>query len=359
VGLRQVAERAGVSLATASNVFAGKQSVSAAMRAAVLAAAAELRYQPGRRSPQERVAVRMLGFIIRDNISISNTPFYSDVLYAAEQACARRDLTIARAHVPADASRLEELPPMMQHRHVQGLLVVGTFRPGFYTFLQRVGLPWVSVDYYDEALPTDCVTGQDIRDAYLATRHLLELGHRSPPPAMVVSPPGRMAGPYGPNFELRWRGYCRALAEAGIPYDEQYVPWAEVGTAIDSLWQLPIPPTAIFCCNDPTALFVLDVLRERGIRVPHDCSVVGYDDIFLASTASPPLTTVRVNRMMLAEQGVTHLLERISWPELPPRHTAIAGSLIPRHSTTVRQGGGADYTPPAVLPRLTFGLADR
>jgi LacI family transcriptional regulator len=329
IGLRQVAERAGVSLATASNVFAAKPWVSSAIRDQVLAAAAELRYQPRRRGKAEHPAVSMLGFVLRHNTALESDPFYSDLLRQVEQACAIRGLSLAHARVPAGASRIEDLPPMIQRRQVQGLLAVGAFSPEFYALLQQVHLPWVSLDHFDETLPTDCISGSDEYGGYLATRHLIELGHRSPPPAMLAPDSDRADGP---NADHRWRGYCRALAEFGIPYDQQYVPRTELAPALAALMNLSRPPTSIFCWNDPAALFALNALRERGISVPQECSVVGYDDIYLAAGTVPPLTTVRVDRQLIARQGVANLIERIAEPNLSPRNTRVAVTLVKRQS---------------------------
>jgi len=333
IGLRQVAERAGVSLATASNVFAAKPWVSSDLRAGVLAAATELGYEPRHRSDTAPTAVAMLGFAIRHDAPLESDPFYSDLLRAAEQACASRGMSVARAHVPFDGARLEELPPMIAHRQVQGLLVVGMFGPGFYALLQQLHIPWVSLDHFDEALPTDCITGNDEYGGYLATRYLIELGHRSPPPAMLAPKPD---GANSPNSDRRWRGYCRALAESGIPYDDQYVPRTELGFALSALLALPRPPTAIFCWNDPAAMFALNMLHERGISVPQQCSVVGYDNIYLVANTVPALTTIKVDRSLMARQAVTNLIERIATPDLSPRHTSVAVTLVKRRSAMAR-----------------------
>jgi len=329
IGLRQVAAHAGVSLATASNVFAAKPWVSSSIRDDVLAAATELGYQPRGRGKTEQPAVSMLGFVLRHSTALESDPFYSDLLRAVEHACAIRGLSLAHARVLANASRIEDLPPMIQRRQVQGLLVVGVFRPEFYALLPQVHLPWISLDHFDETFPTDCITGSDEYGGYLATRHLIELGHRSPPPAMLAPDSDRANGP---NADHRWRGYCRALAEFGIPYDPRYVPRTELGPALSELMNLSRPPTAIFCWNDPAALFVLNGLRERGISAPRECSVVGYDDIYLATHTVPPLTTVRVDRHLMARQGVANLIERIAEPDLSPRYTRVAVRLVNRQS---------------------------
>jgi DNA-binding LacI/PurR family transcriptional regulator len=334
IGLRQVAERAGVSIASASNVFSGKPWVSPDVRAAVLSAAAEVGFQPRRRAPAQPEAVSMLGFLIRENpyFPLATDAFYSEVLHAVEQACRERGLSLVHASLPPDVSDFNDLPPMIRRRQVQGLVVVASFEPAFYKLIEQAHLPWVVVDHFDESIPTDCITGRDEQGGYLATRHLLELGHRVPPPAMVVSPPHPKGVPIGPNFEARYRGYRRALDEFGVPLDPAYVSRADVGAAAEALLALPVPPTAIVCGNDPAALMVLNILQERGIGVPDQCSVVGYDDIYLAARAVPPLTTVHVDRRAMGRRSVSELLERIADPDLPARHTRLAVKLVQRQS---------------------------
>ena len=129
---------------------------------------------------------------------------------------------------------------------------------------------------------------------------------------MLIEPPDPDAGPHGPNFALRHAGYMRALADFGIPYDPALVPQTHCTDAMEILFGAAVPPTAIFCCNDPTALTALAWLVRHGISVPEQCSLVGYDDIYLAASAVPPLTCVQVNKDVMARQGVTHLLERIA-----------------------------------------------
>ncbi len=301
----------------------------------MLASAAALRYEPVRRSKHGAAAVSMLGFIVRHVDGFATDPVYGDLLNAAERACSAHGLSLAHAQLPPNAERVDALPPMILRRQVQGVLVVGVFRHALLALMEQMGIPWVLVDHFEEDIPTDCITGRDEYGAYLATRHLLDLGHRAPPPAMILAPPGHG---FGPNVETRWRGYCRALAEQGVPYDEAYVQRAETGRAVDALLALPAPPTAVFCWNDGHALAAMARLRERGVAVPEECSVVGYDDTYLAPRSVPPLTTIRVNRQLMARQSVTHLLERIAEPGLPARHTSLAVTLVQRASTAQRKG---------------------
>ena len=95
---------------------------------------------------------------------------------------------------------------------------------------------------------------------------------------------------------------------------------------------LPQPPSAVFCCNDLTALGALTALRERGVAVPSGCSVLGYDDIDMALHTVPPLTTIRVDKELLGAEGVRLLTERIARPATPMRHVQLEVTLVERLS---------------------------
>jgi LacI family transcriptional regulator len=182
------------------------------------------------------------------------------------------------------------------------------------------------------AATLDVVRNDDERGGYLATRHLLDLGHTDPVPAMIAGPAEF------PSISDRLRGYRRAIADAGHHVDSALVRATALSPAggraqMAELLDLPTPPTAVFCCNDATALGALATLRERGLHVPGDISVVGYDDIELAGQATPPLTTVRVDKELMGAQSVWHLLQRLRRPTMPGRETLLEVSLVVRDST--------------------------
>lgn len=332
--LREVARRAGVSLGTASNVFAQKPGVAEKTREAVMAAAQELGYQPAPRSvtpSQARVAVETLGFVVRSMPEpLLANPFYSQVLHGAEQACKEQDISMMYAALDEDVTGLEQLPPLIQRRQIQGLLVVGYFNPAFFDLLQRLAIPFVMIDYFLDSFNVDSVLSDDEQGGYLATSYLLK--HVTHPQPAIIA--GNLAHS---SIRARWQGYRRALAEYGLPYDERYVgsgyhSSAEGHRNMLALLDLPEPPNAVFCANDVTAIGVLSALRERGVAVPRACAVVGFDDIDLAAHTVPALTTIKVDKEALGAEGVRLLLERIAHSEMTPRRTTIAVSLVERAS---------------------------
>jgi LacI family transcriptional regulator len=198
--------------------------------------------------------------------------------------------------------------------------------------LQDQGFPFVVVDprvALDEGIPV--VSAAHAAGARAATEHLLQLGHR------------RIAAITGPGDWLasteRLNGYHGALGAAGIPPDPALVaesdfrigPVAEA--AAGSILDLPHPPTAIFAFNDNAAISVIHAARERGLRVPEDLSVVGFDDSEQAAIVTPPLTTVRQPLEELGRMAVSLLLRVLENQRHDALRIELATKLVLREST--------------------------
>ncbi|WP_049567984.1 LacI family DNA-binding transcriptional regulator [Nonomuraea sp. SBT364] len=329
VTLKEVAERAGVAIGTASAVFAGKSWVSPGTGAAVRQAAEELGYRPRTR----RAAAApggMIGFVswVSDLFSPAN-PYYAPVLFGAQQACAELGLSMTYEVVQPRGDRL---PLCVAREQVGGLLVLSSAPRDQLRRILDAGVTCVLLEHAAEDLPVDHVGHDDETGGYLATRHLLELGHTDPPPAVIAADERALPA------ARRLAGYRRALAERGLRAPAGYVRrgdfTSETGhEQMAALLGLPVPPTAVFCVNDESAFGALAALRERGLRVPGDVSVIGYDDIAMAAHASPPLTTIASDKELLGAQAVWHLVQRIQRPGLTGRDTRIAVRLVSREST--------------------------
>lgn len=328
--LRAVAKRAGVSLGAASNVFTGKAGVSAEARSAVETAAVELGYQPRPHAPA-RAGTTLLLLSQRIQIPVSGNPFYGPVLHGVQQACVASGVELVYAMLGPHVVSADRLPDLVQRRRVQGLLLLSYVCPETLAVVRAAGLPVVLIDHFFDAVDVDSVMGDDEQGGYLATRALLDRGHHRPVPAMITGPPHV-------SLQRRLAGYRRALAECNLASDERYV--IAIATtdpssgfaAMRRLLELAEPPTAVFCCNDSTALGVLNCLHQRGVAVPDRCSVVSYDDIDLAAHAVPPLTTIAVDKEQLGASAVRYLLERIDHPAMTARYTRLAVRLVERKS---------------------------
>ncbi len=333
--LKDVAESAGVSIGTASAVFANKAWVSESARSAVRSAADELGYRPRERRSNGPMAsgtpVTTIGFVSQTSDMFSPaSPYFASVLYGAQQACA--ELNISMNYEVSDPTS-GQLPLSVERRQVSGLLVLS--HASDRDFLRRIidtGIACVLLEHAETELPVDYVRHDDETGAYLATRHLLDLGHVDPPPAIITGQAEVLPA------EVRLSGYRRALAERGLTVDPAYVRRCYFDAAggaarMDELLDLPVPPTAVFCANDESAVGALEAVRRRGRKVPRDISVIGYDDIASAAHTVPPLTTVAADKQLLGAQAVWHLIERIRRPTMNCRDTRLAVRLVERAST--------------------------
>ena len=193
---------------------------------------------------------------------------------------------------------------------------------------------------------THCISigATNFTGAVTATEHLLSLGHRRI---------GHAAGPTSVECsEARLSGYASALRRAGIPFEEPLVTHGlfdyEAGRkAGQDLLGLSDPPTAVFAASDEIALGFIEEARRRGVRVPQDLSVVGFDDTFLAARASPPLTTVAQPLIEMGQLAVRSLAQVIASDRVGTSHIELATRLVVRESAARLDPGRSPMAPRA------------
>ena len=213
---------------------------------------------------------------------------------------------------------------------VDGFLLFGAQPP---QDARRPGAePVVLVDTEGEGLSSIRLDAHD--GVAQAMAHLLELGH-----ARI----GHLASSvlFEPTFRLREEAYVDALARAGLPVLEAErtgFTFAEARQAGGRMLDRPVRPTAVVCDDDLLATGLLLAARERGIAIPHELSVVGFDDLEIATVVDPPLTTVRADAAQMGATAVALLLERLADPDGPPRRVVQAVQLVLRGSTAPPRG---------------------
>lgn len=286
VTIADVAAHAGVSKTTVSHVLSGNRPVSSDTRSRVLLAIEELGYRPDgiARSLRTRRS-HMVALIIPD---ITN-PFYPALARGLEQGLGgngyRAFICNSDGETELELGFLEEV----SDRRVDGV-VIDSFHLTADDVVGVTGgrLPVVWIGGAPGTPPPfDAVRPDDEHGAYEATTHLIARGHRAI--AMIDGPEG--------SGTSRRDGYLRALTESGlepVPRSPLRSDWTrEAGArSLPSLLDRGPRPTAVFCTNDRTAIGVLDAAQQRGVAVPDDLAVVGFDDIEEAAMTTPPLTTV-------------------------------------------------------------------
>jgi LacI family transcriptional regulator len=324
VTIRDIAQRSGVSPSTVSRVLNDTTPVAASKRAAVLAAVKALGFRPNVLAQElARGHSRAIG-VLPQGIS---TPFYGQLIKGIEQGLRGTDYypLFASGEQPAEAAQALDL--LLAHR-VDGLIVVG----GHIADRDLVDLaghvPILAIGRTIDGLEHRCLQVENREGALKATQHLIGLGH-----TRIVHITGF---PWHRDSIDRLWGYERALQEAGVPLDRTLVLEGNFEEqsgliAMEGLLAAGTRFTAIFASNDQMAYGAGLALYRRGLRVPRDVSIVGFDDQPSAAFAWPPLTTVRQPALKMGYAAAKSLLSQLrnEGSELP----AFATDLVVREST--------------------------
>src|ERR1700722_10246638 len=325
----QVAKRAGVSPATVSRVTNGRTSVDKRLAKKVRQAIQELGYSP---NPQARALVsgrsRVLGLLVSE---ITN-PFFPELIQSFEDIAGENDFEVMVGSTNYNVERAKIFIRRLAQRRVEGVAVM-TFREELNLLDELItqDVPLVSVDVRVNA-PRSLILEVDYAHGInQAVQHLALLGHRSI---------GFASGPMPHLTNVRRKeAFLQSMKKIGLLSKAAPVFLGdhtfEGGTeAAHYFLSQPVRPSAIICSNDMMAVGVLRGLVERGISVPGDMSVVGFDDIHLAEFANPPLSTVRMSRQDLARAAFKALQQlREQDPSAPHDPIRIETNLIVRQST--------------------------
>lgn len=336
VRLSDVAARAGVSVKTVSNVVNGYVHVRPATRERVQAAIAELNYRPNlsaRSLRQGRSGLIALA------VPALDMPYFAELARAVVEAAGELGWTVLVDQTDGLRERELEVAAGLRGHLIDGLILSPVALEVDELEHTREDTPLVLLGEKIAGGPVDHVAVDNVEAARVATRHLLELGRRR------IAAIGYQASPYAASgvAALRRRGYETALADAGHPIVDDLtreVPGfrrVDGAEAMRALLDLPEPPDAVFCFNDQLALGALRALADRGVRVPEDVAVIGFDDIEDGRWSTPTLSTVAPSKESIARRAVDMLAERISYrDEVPARDVRVGFELLLRESTLGR-----------------------
>jgi LacI family transcriptional regulator len=322
-----VAEYAGVSVMTVSNVVRGWPYVSDEMRQKVQEAIDTLGYRP---SALARSLVtgrsQTIGVVIPD---ISN-PFFSTAIRGCEDVFYSKGYNIFLCNTDEDLTREQSHLDTLIGRGVDALMLWGLRSSK--DDLRRIisdSIPVVGIECAEDLANATAILNDDERGTVCATQHLVDAGHR------------RIAYLAGPLERItavrRLAGYRRALEKAGLPEDPgliaECIPSMRWGYEAAMELVGRYRPTAVVCYNDLLAIGAMVACYRLGLRVPEDVALVGYDDIMLASMVVPALSTVRVQQYELGAMASSLLLERLAAHDMPAKTITFPSSLVTRGSS--------------------------
>ncbi|WP_380160820.1 LacI family DNA-binding transcriptional regulator [Kineococcus sp. R86509] len=327
--VKEVARRAGVSLGTVSNVLNRPEVVSEGLRTRVLDAIAELGFVRNESARQLRAGVsRTIAMVVLD---VAN-PFFTDVIAGAEELAERHDSLVVMCNSANSADREARHLRRLDQQRVLGVLLtpVHDAPSAALSEVRDHGTPVVLVDRGAASSGQSSVAVDDVLGGRLAGEHLVGAGHRHIAYVGVATPLRQV--------EERLRGVREAVGAAGIVEVVNATGLSVRAGSQAAAQILASPPgeraTAVFCTNDLMALGVLNECVRRGVRVPDELALVGYDDIGFAATASVPLTSVRQPRELLGRTAVELLLAQVEGR--PAQQIVFEPELVVRRSTARR-----------------------
>ncbi len=324
--IKDIARLAGVSHSTVSRALRESPLVSEETRERIRRIANQHGYRPNA-AARELVTRRssIIGVVVT-NIA---DPFAAEVVLGIDDAANERRYSLLLANSNADPEREMRVVHSFAERRVDGIIVTSSRVGAYVETVSETRVPIVMLNNQHPSEFLYSVIIDNFSAAFDAASYLAQLGHRR------IAYIGDRLG-FQSDSE-RFGGYCAALEKAKIQFDPGLVVHGDGkiaggADAVAALLDLRPRPTAIFCYNDMTALGALSTIAAHGLRVPHDISIIGFDDLFVAQTAHPPLTTVRQPMREMGRIAFETLIQLLAGAHVQPSRK-IKGELIVRQST--------------------------
>ncbi|MBJ7222302.1 MULTISPECIES: ribose operon transcriptional repressor RbsR [unclassified Brenneria] len=326
--MKDVARLAGVSTSTVSHVINNNRFVSEIIRARVMAAVEQLNYAPSALARSLKInQTQTIGMLL----TVSNNPFYAEVVRGVERCCYERGYSLILCNTEGDPDRMSRSLETLLQKRVDGVLLLCTqnHRPLPDMVSRYPSIPMVMMDWAPFDGHVDVIKDNSLLGGEMATNYLISRGYRK---IACIAGPKDKATAYN-----RLEGYRQAMQRAGlaIPADYEIFGDFEFETgyrAMQQLLSLNDRPDAVFAGNDAMAVGVYHALYQAGLVIPRDMAVIGYDDIELARYMSPPLTTIHQPKDELGELAVDTLLHRLEHPDTEPNILVLTPELMVRKS---------------------------
>lgn len=333
--IKEIAARAGVSKSTVSRVISGKGYTSPEARSKVQQIIEELRYTPNavaRAMVSQRT--NNIGVLIyRRHHPVVSHPFYGKILDAILATAAGMNYSV---FVTTDHDMSLRSADFMMEKRVDGLILISRLQQNVIDHIKKFGVPYLMVNGSTDDDRVIQIVNRDEQGGKKAAEHLYELGHRN----IFV-----LAGPQAHRSHfLRLRGFRRHMEQCGVPLQAESIVYPLASTFDEGYKMMRRHVehfqaggyTAVFATNDTIALGAMKVLMEHSVRVPEQVSVMGFDDIELASMLTPSLTTIRVNTDEMGSHAVTMLDRLIRQEATESSPIEVETELIVRQSTKAK-----------------------
>ncbi len=331
VKMIDIANKLGVSVVTISNALAGRDGVSEQMRKKITETAEEMGYKPSNtKSGRKKSALPKLGknvgILTSERFVGNRGTFYWELTALISNKLSAMNVMTVYECITAESEKNAILPTMITERRVDGIIVIGQVERKYIERISKIDLPLVFVDFYDNRFDVDSVNSDSYHGGYILTDYLVEMGHRK-------------IGFFG-TFNMtssindRFLGYVKCLMENELEYRREWTldDRDHRGILFEKIDFPDDLPTAFVCNSDETAFRVISALKSKGVRVPEDISVVGYDNYTVSSICIPTITTVEVDLDKMATVSVDMMVRKLADPQYREGRRIITGKLIIKNS---------------------------
>ncbi|EGQ8443181.1 substrate-binding domain-containing protein [Vibrio cholerae] len=326
--MKDIARLAGVSTSTVSHVINKSRFVSDEIAERVNNAAQQLNYAPSALARSLKMnRTKTIGMLV----TTSTNPFFGEVVKGVERSCYHQGYNLILCNTEGDNQRMKASINTLLQKRVDGLLLMCSTLEGerLDVFDRYPDIPIVVMDWGPILFASDKIQDNSLQGGYMAAKHLIECGHKEI---------GCITGPLiRHQAQMRYEGYKRALAEAGIAINPDWIVESDFECeggyqAFEKLYERGKLPSALFVSNDMMAMGVIQAASQRGLRIPDDLSLIGYDDVHIAKFMTPALTTIHQPKYRLGKAAVDTLLYRLENPDTTAQVVQLEPTLVVRNS---------------------------
>lgn len=324
VKLEDIAEELGVSIVSVSNALNGRKGVGVKLRERVLRKAEELGYQSPQASEKREAKNYRIGVIIAERYVREYPSFYMDVYKQVAQAVTKQGSLIVLEIIDIEKEKMEHTSKLFHNVEVQGVILIGEMNPIFIEWMKKqCQVPIVCVDFYSVEKGMDYIVTDSFRGMSALTQMLIDAGHTDI---------GFVGTPRATNSIMdRYMGYCRTLEENELVERQEWLIFDREEDGYGYIFDFELPeelPTAFACNCDKVAYQLIDKLEKKGIHVPEDVSVVGFDHSYPEGSGCIELTTYESDEKAMAQISVNTLMKRIEGRAKPEGVRTVEGGVV-------------------------------
>lgn len=337
VTLKDIAEKAGVSISTVSRVINDDKDRSASedTKKLIWKLVAEMGYTRKKRSSSSRGTTKKIGFIMNSSPVLLEHPFTSEIVEAIEDELATKGYSIEFLFTKKDLSNRSKLHSLLNEKDAEGIIILGEYMNQ--NIIKELSDSFKNIVFikniYNECIG-DIIYIEKRKAVYEAVNYLIKLGHKE-----IGFLGGILPGEIFKTIEdgEKYKGYEKALLENNLTIDRDIIKdarWTLDGgyAAMNEILNLKNKPTAVFTASDLIGIGAMRAINETGLKIPEDISIISYDNIKISEYTNPPLTTIDVPKSEMGLIAVNTLYQRIQGKNNLPLKIALPTRLIIRQS---------------------------